>query len=164
MAPAKKGPKKSSAPAPDYRNAVKYSRAGDVFHYRWAARRCLRMIDPQAGIESITVEGSKDVLAPGEYVIDLSEYSTPEKGVQRVRHSQFKHSSVRTHKEITLSDLKKTIDGFAARFLAARKAPKIGKNRREPTFALVTNRKVAKEVTQGVAKLVAGTPDAAFEK
>jgi hypothetical protein len=30
------------------------------FHYRWAARRCLRMIEPNSRLKYIVIEGSKE--------------------------------------------------------------------------------------------------------
>jgi hypothetical protein len=53
---------------------VRYSRAGDAFHYRWAARRCLRMIYPKSRLQSIKIEGSNEPGLAGEYVIDVAEY------------------------------------------------------------------------------------------
>ncbi|GEM_PF-3349377 len=32
---------------------VAFSRAGDVFHYRWAARRCLKLIYPNTSLQSV---------------------------------------------------------------------------------------------------------------
>ena len=54
-------------------DAVRDSRAGDVFHYRWAARRCLRMVNPNSKITSIVIEGSKEPDLAGEYVMDVTE-------------------------------------------------------------------------------------------
>lgn len=72
---------KAKAPSDEPQNVtrdenalVRYSRAGDKFHYRWAARRCLRMIDPRSPLQCITIEGSKESKAAGEYVIDVAEY------------------------------------------------------------------------------------------
>jgi hypothetical protein len=56
---------------------VRYSRAGDVFHYRWAARRYLRLISPKSLIHYIVIEGSREMKLAGEYVIDVAEYSRP---------------------------------------------------------------------------------------
>lgn len=39
---------------------VEYSRQGDVFHYRWAARRCLSLVDPNTSLRAIVIEGSKE--------------------------------------------------------------------------------------------------------
>ena len=53
---------------------VRCSRAGDAFHYRWAARRCLRMVNPCSELNTITIEGSNHNKRSGEYVIDVAEY------------------------------------------------------------------------------------------
>jgi hypothetical protein len=73
---------------------VRYSRAGDVFHYRWAARRCLRMIHPKSSVKSIVIEGSKESKKAGEYVIDVAEYvSTSGNGNEQIAYFQLKHST-----------------------------------------------------------------------
>jgi len=53
---------------------VRYSRAGDVFHYRWAARRCLRMIHPKSSLRRVVIEGSEESKIAGEYVIDVADH------------------------------------------------------------------------------------------
>lgn len=63
---------------------VRYSRAGDVFHYRWAARRCLRMIHPNSSLNEITVESSKESKEAGEYVIDIAEYYSCEEDKKKL--------------------------------------------------------------------------------
>ena len=82
---------KAKAPSDEPQNVtrnenalVRYSRAGDKFHYRWAARRCLRMIDPRSPLQCITIEGSKESKAAGEYVIDVAEYSHDGTGAEAV--------------------------------------------------------------------------------
>jgi hypothetical protein len=42
-------------------NLVGYSKAGDAFHYRWAARRSLQLIYPNTTLALIMIEGSKEV-------------------------------------------------------------------------------------------------------
>ena len=92
---------------------VKYSRAGDVFHYRWAACRCLRLIHPKSPLKCIIIEGSKESKSAGEYVIDVSEYEKiDENSCEKVSYFQLKHSTKRVDKCFTLSELKKTINGF----------------------------------------------------
>lgn len=59
-------------------DSVRYSHQGDVFHYRWAARRCLELIYPKLVIEEIYIEGSKEDKLLSEYAIDVSEYCTGE--------------------------------------------------------------------------------------
>ena len=95
---------------------VRYSRAGDVFHYRWAARRCLRMIYPKSLLQMVIIEGSKERKLAGEYVIDVAEYSdSPENDSQEITYFQLKHSTIRKDQPFNLSDLKDTVVGFAKR-------------------------------------------------
>ncbi len=95
---------------------VSCSRAGDVFHYIWAARRCLDMIHPNSIIKYIKIEGSSESDKRGEYSIDLSEYTTSKEGQHRITYFQMKHTTVRKEVHFNLSDLKKTFTGFANRF------------------------------------------------
>ena len=95
---------------------VRYSRAGDEFHYRWAARRCLRMIEPNSRLKYIVIEGSKEPNLAGEYVMDVTEYSESENQCDGIAYFQLKHSTVRTDKPFNPSDLQGTIEGFAGRF------------------------------------------------
>jgi|TARA_B110000261_G_C13091745_1_gene360177 hypothetical protein len=70
---------------------VAYSRAGDAFHYRWAARRCLKLIYPGTTLRKIYIEGSKEPEKEGEYVIDVAEYYDGD----ITNYYQLKHSTVR---------------------------------------------------------------------
>lgn len=45
---------------------VKYSRAGDKFHYRWAAKRCLQFLDFNTNLDEIIIEGSKESKLSGD--------------------------------------------------------------------------------------------------
>jgi len=58
-------------------NSVSCSREGDIFHYRWAARRCLKLLDFNTTLEYITIEGPSEPIE-GELVIDVAEYSCDE--------------------------------------------------------------------------------------
>ena len=80
---------------------LRYSRAGDEFHYRWAARRCLKLIYPKSPLQRIVVEGSgpEERKLAGEYVIDLAEYFTSEEDkVHRIVYYQLKHTTVQGDK------------------------------------------------------------------
>ena len=120
---------------------VRFSRAGDVFHYRWAARRCLQLIYPNASLERFFVEGSRDRHQAGEYVIDVSEYSRQDNR-ELASHFQLKHSTKRVDQPFQLSDLQDMIKGFAARF-RDHTADTTGQR---IAFALITNRPVAENV------------------
>ena len=93
-------------------NAVSYSRAGDAFHYRWAACRCLHFLSPSSPLKSIWTEGSKTPKLGGEYVIDVAEYSEKSEAPS-VRYIQLKHTTIRKNSPFNLSDLKVTIEGFS---------------------------------------------------
>ncbi len=116
---------------------VAYSRAGDIFHYRWAARRCLRLIYPNSPLQTVVIEGSKEEEKEGEYVIDVAEYSILPDGERRIDYYQLKHTIIRQNEPFTISDLKETFEGFAKRYNQHNKA----KNSENISFAIITNRK-----------------------
>lgn len=120
---------------------VSYSRAGDIFHYRWAARRCLRLIYPKSLVTKIHIEGSPETAKAGEYVIDVSEYSISDDGKKKIDYYQLKHTTVNEDEPFTISDLKDTFTGFAARYLQHKKEnnPEIS----SIFFTVITNRKIA---------------------
>lgn len=130
---------------------VRYSRAGDAFHYRWAARRCLRLIDPHSSLKCVTVEASKESDALGEYIIDLAEYSEIE-GRKSIAYFQLKHTSTRVRKPFTRSEMAATLKGFAKRFAALRK--KGNHSTKQITFSFVTNRPI-NEATKHAARAIA---------
>lgn len=120
---------------------VSYSRAGDVFHYRWAARRCLRLIHPNSVLQKIVIEGSAEKKKAGEYVIDVTEYSNTPNGNRQICYYQLKHTTVQKDKPFVLSDLQDTFSGFAKRFIQHKneKPSDIA----SVSFTIITNRKVA---------------------
>lgn len=135
---------------------VRSSRAGDAFHYRWAARRCLKLVYPNTSLDKIYIEGSSESKKHGEYVIDVSEYSKTYNGEKRkIDYYQLKHTSVRGDKAITLSELKKTIDGFAARF---KQHFKRGKLDVDIYFYVITNRKISEGVKKNILAISENKP------
>lgn len=142
---------------------VGYSRAGDAFHYRWAARRCLHLVYPNSALQNIIIEGSREQEKAGEYVIDVSEYSLGSDGGQIIEYYQLKHTTVRGEKPMLLSDLQKTIEGFADRFRQHEKSK--DRNTVSITFNIVTNRKVHQSVKDSILFLAMGEQvDARFVK
>lgn len=123
-------------------NLVRYSRAGDVFHYRWAARRCLNLLNHQSALEELFVEGSKDPGRGGECSIDISEYY--QNG--RVCYFQLKHTSVQKKVAFSFSDLKVTLQRFSERFAEERTSE----------FYFITNRTVSKQLKNAIAKITKG--------
>lgn len=129
---------------------VRYSRAGDAFHYRWAARRCLKMIYPSSPVKYIVIEGSKERKLAGEYVIDVSEYLGKDEDENKETHYfQLKHTTVRKEKPFTLSGLKDTITGFADRYKEHLK----NKTNGDTHFYLVTNRPIAEKLKKNIKKI-----------
>lgn len=120
---------------------VAYSRAGDVFHYRWAARRSLGLIRPNSFLQKIVIEGSSEKKKAGEYVIDVTEYSDTPEGNRQISYYQLKHTTVQKNKPFTLSDLQDTFTGFSERLIQHKNenTSDIG----SISFTIITNRKVA---------------------
>jgi hypothetical protein len=133
---------------------VRYSRAGDVFHYRWAARRCLRLLDLNSPLECVTIEGSREDQQAGEYVIDVAEYSRSNEKVDAVDYFQLKHSTVRTRVRIGSGELKKTLKGFVDRYKATLREP--SRDERRITFSVVTNRRISHCVKDTVSRIANG--------
>jgi len=130
-------------------NLVRYSRAGDEFHYRWAARRCLKLIYPNAELQSVKIEGSKESSRAGEYVIDVAEYYGAEVNTKTIKYFQLKHSTKRIDQPLNLSDLKGTIKGFSQRFSDM----KSDRSQWEVQFFIVTNRPFSDEFRNGLSSI-----------
>ncbi|MBK6544281.1 MAG: hypothetical protein IPG12_03225 [Saprospiraceae bacterium] len=131
---------------------VRYSRAGDVFHYRWAAKRCLKLVHPYSTVSKIYIEGSAESEKAGEYVIDVSEYSRNDKGQTKIDYYQLKHTTVQKDKPFTLSDLKDTFKGFAKRFLQHKK--KKDSEISNISFTVITNRKIADSFKNNLSAII----------
>lgn len=118
-------------------NLTSFSRAGDVFHYRWAARRCLKLLDLNTNLTSVVIEGSKERTLPGECAIDITEYYRDEPDcLEEVVYFQLKHSVARQHMHFNISDVRETFEGFAARFKDVEGDSRIVNFK----FVIVTNR------------------------
>jgi hypothetical protein len=107
-----------------YSSTVRFSRDGDQFHYLWAARRCLRLLQPFSKLVAVTIEGASVLESPGsafgvaEEIIDVAEYYGSENiaDSQRISYLQLKHSTKNVREPWTPSGLERTIGGFAKRF------------------------------------------------
>ena len=134
-------------------DSVRFSRAGDLFHYRWAARRCLNLIKPNSLLQEIVIEGSKESKKSGEYQIDVTEYYGPASDVlNEILYIQLKHTTVRKDNPFNISDLKVTLEGFGSRFKDYKNSIKCGKKPRI-RFSIVTNRPVAKSLKDNISKI-----------
>lgn len=102
------------------------SRDGDQFHYHWAARHCLTLLSPTSELVAVTIEGGSpcdtagNQSVPGEDVIDVGLYYGAEDPgeARQVNYIQLKHSTCQEQTPWTASGLKRTIEGFAARFVS----------------------------------------------
>ncbi len=121
-------------------NLVGYSRAGDVFHYRWAARRSMRLLYPNSSLVAINIEGSQEKKKAGEYVIDVSEYYKRD-DKRSIQYYQLKHTTVQSDNPFKLSNLKSTFIGFAERYLQHFGSGTTPLDAESIVFTIITNRK-----------------------
>lgn len=137
---------------------VRFSRDGDRFHYYWAARRALGLLDPTADLEVVSVEGlPQDDVVPGEEVIDVAEYFGGENAAtcRRFRLAQLKHSTVRTDDLIVASELKKTLEKFAEIY---REELRHGREEKLE-FLFVANRSLKSGVRESFKQLASGASE-----
>ncbi|EIU14719.1 hypothetical protein MA5S0422_1968 [Mycobacteroides abscessus 5S-0422] len=142
---------------------VRPSRDGDQFHYVWAARHSLRLLEPNGDLVMIVVEGSSDNdtrAKRGEQVIDLAEYygSSELSTAKRVVYRQFKHTTLQEDSPWTASWCKKTLVGFAERYKELLNEHPQSVER--VTFTLTTNRPAAPDVHTALTILGHGLCDA----
>ncbi len=130
-------------------NSVAYSRAGDKFHYRWAARRCLNLISFNTNLMYVTIEGSTEPTFGGEDVIDFAEYRVNKNGKKTVDYFQLKHSTVRDDKNFTLSDLEDTFIGFSQRFKTLQQSSDF----EDFSFQIITNRVISPNFKKNISEL-----------
>lgn len=122
---------------------VRSSRDGDQFHYTWAARQSLKLLDPAASLSRIYIEGASPDDAfrrTGEETIDVSEYWGGDSlaTAERIVYRQLKHSTRRADRAFTASDLSGTVAGFASWYLSAiSRYPESGSR---ISFEIVSNR------------------------
>lgn len=154
---------KRSTNSDTFAELVRFSRAGDQFHYLWAARRLLQLINPSATLVAVAIEGTSPrevdgaAIAAGEAVIDVTEYDGDERleTTTAVRYLQLKHSTQQADTPWPTNGLKGTLAGFSARYDAIRLdhgdavAAKL-------TFEFVTNRPFTTDLLESIEDLAAG--------
>lgn len=148
-------------------NLVRASRDGDQFHYLWAARRCLLLISPTASLKAITIEGpslsetdAEEHVTAGEELIDVGEYYGSEslEEATLIRYIQVKHSTVRTDKAWTPSELEKTFRGFAERYKALQQHLRTVDLDSKLEFWFVSNRPISTEFLEAIHDAAEGVP------
>lgn len=134
--------------------SIGHSRKGDVFHYRWAARRCLKLIIPKSPLRCIVIEGSKEREGAGESVIDVAEYvDLGDRDDEEITYFQLKHSTKRVYDHFNLSDLRDTIEGFAKRFRELCCEESQVDRPRSVKFSIVTNRSISERFKNGILEI-----------
>ena len=128
---------------------VRASRAGDEFHYRWTARRCLEMLAPCSLLQEIFVEGDAVDEAAGEYVLDVTETYSADSKYEKVAY-QLKYTTTQTDLPFTVSFLEKTLKGFVENW----HDPKFSNTRLK--YAVVTNRPAAQDLKDCIKQLAGG--------
>jgi hypothetical protein len=145
---------------------VRASRDGDHFHYLWAARRCLPLLSPSAGLVAVTIEGASPEEAKDstksvdtkDEVIDIAEYFGSEKLKEAalVRYMQLKHSTLHADEAWPLSGLEKTLKGFAQKYLSVREFLNRSDLAGKLEFWFVTNRPISENVRHVIDDAIAG--------
>ncbi|MEQ1454568.1 hypothetical protein [Acinetobacter seifertii] len=102
---------------------VRASRDGDYFHYLWAARKALLLLNPLSGLDVLTIEGPsksefQKEIEEGEEIVDVGEYYGSNKfsEASKIIYSQLKHTTVHEDDSFKPSELEKTIRGFSKRY------------------------------------------------
>ncbi len=134
---------------------VRSSRDGDRYHYYWAARRALCLLDLNSNLRAVWVEGLPDEdQADGDEVVDVAEFDGGDSAdtATRALYTQVKHSTKRTGSPIVASELKKTLTKFAQLHREARRR----EASRSIDFAFVANRELHPAVRLSLAELADG--------
>lgn len=143
---------------------VRASRDGDHFHYYWAARQCLKLLDTTTDLVAVTIEGAssleneEEAIEAGAELIDVGLYFKSEDVTQArlIRYIQLKHSTALANTPWTGSGMKKTITGFAARYLKLKPQLQTEELREKISFEFLTNRPIADDVLETLEDLAAG--------
>lgn len=145
-------------------DTVRASRAGHIFHERWAARRALQLVFPKDNLFAIAVEGlsSTETAKPGdkaEEVADLVLYYGSGDNFtasDRLETVQFKYKL--RPDEVTASFLRKTIQKFCATIVGYEKDFTAADVDAKAAFIFVTNASFAPDLWEALAALQSGVP------
>ncbi|WP_038085120.1 AVAST type 3 anti-phage nuclease/ATPase Avs3a [Thioalkalivibrio sp. ALM2T] len=138
---------------------VRASRDGDQFHYLWAARRCLSLLDSQSGLVAVSIEGASPTesssdgrLEAGEELIDVGEYYGSEdiSLADRVEYFQVKHSTYRQSEAWTPSGVENTLRGFSVRYRELVTKFEKAEILRKIRFRFFTNRPISVRLCEAV--------------
>lgn len=132
-------------------NKVLASRDGDRFHYYWAARRALMLLDPATSLRAVAIEGlPKGEQVARDEVVDVAEYYGAANAADATsfRHIQLKHSTYRTGEPVMASELETTLTKFASMYrgFSAQQRAKV-------TYQYVCNRSLHEKVRTSLQEL-----------
>ncbi|MEP5763527.1 MAG: NACHT domain-containing protein [Halieaceae bacterium] len=140
------------------------SRAGDQFHYLWAARRALMLLQPTSDLVAIAIEGvsgseDSEAVEEGEESIDVAEYFGSQEIEQAslIRYMQLKHSTLHASESFGPGNMKKTISDFALRFIALKRKFSSFDLKEKVEFWIVTNRPISVSFSRTVAEIAGGS-------
>ena len=140
-----------------YKDADKVlaSNEGDEFHVVWAARRCLRLLNPKNNLVAVVVEGiapADKASREGVLKADVSEYYGAETFINSTQFvmTQLKYSPLEKDKDWTASGILETFSAFAKDF--NEKCDEYGENfvKQKATYLFVTNRPIAQSLQKAL--------------
>lgn len=139
---------------------VRASRDGDYFHYLWAARKALLLLNPLSGLHTLTIEGPSksefiEEVEDGEEIVDVGEYYTSDNfsDASKIIYIQLKHSTLHAQTPFDPSKLKNTIDGFSKRYLSLIEKESKDAVLKKVEFHFVSNRLINEEFYKSINEL-----------
>ena len=148
----------------NWAETVSDTRVGDEFHYLWAARKCLGLLNLHDPIDSVSIEGrahNDPVRSSSEEIIDVAIYKS--EAHRSVRYVQLKHSKKRLERPAPFSELKKTFEKFAQHFRDGIDAIGIDDVLQNHSYEVVSNRAISQRVKKGLQALAADPKAATAE-
>lgn len=152
------GPDTTAASAERFADLVTSSRAGDRFHYVWAAVQSLKLLDRQSRLDSVWIEAAAGDSVPGAEIIDIAEYYGAGPGaIDQVVVRQLKYSTKRANRALGLAELGPTLRKFAqvdSRRNSALRLPSGATAR----YIITSNRPVGITLLDAIEKIISGAP------
>lgn len=139
---------------------VRASRDGDYFHYLWAARKSLLLLNPLSGLNILTIEGPsksefQKEIEDGEEIVDVGEYygSNTFPDASKIIYSQLKHTTVHENDRFQPSDLEKTLKGFSKRYQKFLTLEHNLDVLKKLEFHFISNRAISKDFYESINQL-----------
>lgn len=139
---------------------VRASRDGDQFHYLWAARKALLLLNPLSGLHTLTIEGPSksefiEEVEDGEEIVDVGEYYTSNHfcAASKIIYTQLKHSTLHAQTPFEPSKLRNTIEGFSKRYCSLIEKESKDEVLKKVEFHFVSNRVINAEFYKSINEL-----------